>query len=310
MKQKFPGLETERIMGTASMHTYRFVFAAALMLSAQALVGPAWAGQGDELKKILAKCDLVPDKACEQQAWSFTDVSQDGKLSKAEITRFLRLAAVLQAGGNEEEGHKAEALAFFVGPFGAQSVLDNFDYDGDGFIAKAELFHEMDAVRISAFAAGIMSSGKDALALGGALAGKTGMNPLAGSGLKIRKSKGPMVLPKRSQAASPQPDRAVQPPKQVVISGLKHCWSPPKGPMPADDNVAYLRVLFYPDGRVRGAAEFLNAKGEHQSEEDAGTFAKSVQSALYSCAPYALRSEVYGAWQILDLKVQATDVKK
>lgn len=265
---------------------------------------PATAGTSAELEKILAKCDLTPDQTCEQQAWDFADLSKDGKLSKAEITRFFRLASALQSVDLAEGSNAAEVMTFFLGPFGAQSVLDNFDYDGDGFLTRSELFQEGGALEFRDFAARIVNSGKDALALGGALAGSSGMNPLAGGRMTPGQAPRPKIKPRASA-----PPRPKLPPNQIVMSQFKRCWSPPDE-APAADAAVKLRIEFYPDGGVRGEPQVLGADGQALSADAVGPFAHSLRNALYACAPYRLPNDTYGMWHVMDLEINAAELKK
>ena len=98
--------------------------------------------------------------ACADAVWSFVDVTGDGSLTAAELSRFLRVAgewAVVEqtglnaaAGGlglgaevDEQMGRTgAAAFAFLTGPFTARLILDN--YDGNGMLDRGEVFADTD----------------------------------------------------------------------------------------------------------------------------------------------------------------------
>jgi len=283
------------------------------------IASQSMATTSDDLREILTKCDLQPDQACEQLAWNFADVSEDQKLSKAEITRFLRLASMSQATGMADAERSAEVVTFFLGPWGAQSVLDNFDFDGDGFLTKAELFRDVGASDIKQFTATIISSSKDALALGGAMAmGQMGqMNSL---GTKGRQQK-PIATRRPQTATVPRATikqgkstatRATtpiatndSPAFRVVADQAKLCWIPPLGMRDTDDLEVSIKVTLNLDGSVRGEPAILNPQRITEGGEPVRQFAASTQRAIVDCAPYNLPAEHYKKWQTVLLTFDA-----
>lgn len=130
--------------------------AVAVWLPATARADPA-----DNLAPIFQKCGQVEDKTCAAALWSFADVTGDGRLTLAELTRFFRIAAQVMArpeqpqagaqtpsgpGGAMADDNVAYAVgsAFLTGPIAANLVIANFDYDDDGVISKSELFLDLD----------------------------------------------------------------------------------------------------------------------------------------------------------------------
>ena len=141
-----------------------FLAAALLGLVAAASAAPARADPARSLGAILDQCAEVRNKGCAEKLWRFADVTGDGRLTLAELTRFFRTAAEAltspAAGppGTQSPGTPgtpglalddnatayAVGSAFITGPIAAQLVIANFDYDDDGVISKAELFLDLD----------------------------------------------------------------------------------------------------------------------------------------------------------------------
>ncbi len=143
-----------------------FLAAALLGLVAAASAAPARADPARSLGAILDQCAEVRNKGCAEKLWRFADVTGDGRLTLAELTRFFRTAAEAltspaagppgtQSPGTQSPGTPGLALddnatayavgsAFITGPIAAQLVIANFDYDDDGVISKAELFLDLD----------------------------------------------------------------------------------------------------------------------------------------------------------------------
>ncbi len=130
-----------------------------------AFIHPAAADPIDDLRTVLDGCEASGDAACAAALWSFTDVTGDDRLTVAELTRLLRLMAewavieqardaALAAGldpaaapAQDSDRMGAVAAAFLGGPLAANLVVANFDYDGDGALARGEVFADMDEER-------------------------------------------------------------------------------------------------------------------------------------------------------------------
>ena len=134
------------------------VLSAAVLLGlvAAASAAPARADPARSLGAILDQCAEVRNKGCAEKLWRFADVTGDGRLTLAELTRFFRTAAESLTspapgppgtpGLQLDDNATAYAVgsAFITGPIAAQLVIANFDYDDDGVISKAELFLDLD----------------------------------------------------------------------------------------------------------------------------------------------------------------------
>lgn len=121
-----------------------------------AFVHPAAADPIDDLRTVLDGCEASGDAACAAALWSFTDVTGDDRLTAAELTRLLRLMAewaVIEqardaaAPAQDSDRMGAVAAAFLGAPLAANLVVANFDYDGDGALARGEVFADMDEER-------------------------------------------------------------------------------------------------------------------------------------------------------------------
>ncbi len=123
----------------------------------------AVAGSVEDFAAAFDICRTEDSGACGQAVWSFVDITGDGRLTPAELSRFLRVASewavVEQIGSSDAVGNLgfgdaamdenmgragAVAMAFLSGPFTAKLVLDNFDYDGNGMLERGEVFADTD----------------------------------------------------------------------------------------------------------------------------------------------------------------------
>ncbi len=138
-----------------------FVGCAALA-AALGFAAPAAADPVDDLRAVLDGCEASEDAACAAALWSFTDVTGDGRLTIAELTRLMRVMAewavieqarddALAAGldpaaapAQDSDRVGAVAAAFLGGPVAAHLIVANFDYDGDGALERREVFVDID----------------------------------------------------------------------------------------------------------------------------------------------------------------------
>lgn len=140
------------------MLRYALIGLAALALL-QAPPSTAHADPVSDVGKIITECDREQIEAkCAAQFWNFADLSGDGKLTIAEITRFFRLVVEHQAIKSAAAAPpapasplapppdplEAVAVTFLVGPMAARLVIDNFDYNGSRTIEREEIFADID----------------------------------------------------------------------------------------------------------------------------------------------------------------------
>ncbi|MBB3192409.1 hypothetical protein [Halomonas cerina] len=82
---------------------------------------------------------------CIEKLWSYIDVSGNGVLSQAELSRLIRILAYI--GTVKGSGYISNddlfgkvGLASMIAPFVAKSIIDGSDYNDDGQLALDELF--------------------------------------------------------------------------------------------------------------------------------------------------------------------------
>ncbi len=114
------------------------------------------------LQPLLEICkDQGPRVACINGFWNVADVSGDGELSVAEITRILRIIAGEVAHQSYVEEHwkfwagqrpdgppePNEGVVVVgvatVGPVMSHSLIANFDYDDNGRLSRAEVLNDI-----------------------------------------------------------------------------------------------------------------------------------------------------------------------
>ena len=102
--------------------------------------------------------------ACINGFWKIADVSGDGQLSVAEITRILRIVSgkfahedyskeyqkfqiALTKGGPKIPPESEEAIVVLgiatTGPILSHAIVANFDYNDNGLLSKSEVLHDI-----------------------------------------------------------------------------------------------------------------------------------------------------------------------
>ena len=152
---------------------------------------------------LRSQCSSGQPRRCVDQLISLLDVSRDRRLSAAEISRGLRalgaFVAYETAAAQQRSAAGAAAsmaqdavpvdslytgvLAVGVAaPFVTGSLLDSYDYDGDGFLSSAELLQDRDDLDLEAMTVALAARlGEDGVR--GAFSGLLGLLGQAGGGL-------------------------------------------------------------------------------------------------------------------------------
>ncbi|MDD9879140.1 MAG: hypothetical protein OXR84_17045 [Magnetovibrio sp.] len=179
--------------------------AIALCLAAALGAGPVAAADAaplvDQLTWTVKDClERKDPPACERKLFAFADATKDGKLSKAEISRALRwLAAAGQEFVKKEMADRPlppdavthlaalQVYAALVGPYLADGIIYNFDYDGDGLVAKSEIYLDTKEGELDKAIMAMVETGQD-LAKGAmsmaAKGGIPGLGAKPGAGAK------------------------------------------------------------------------------------------------------------------------------
>ena len=131
--------------------------------SADNLAGPELHARlfNAHLKNLTELCDGKQRTAeCTNGFWKIADVTGDGLLSIAEITRCLRIVAghlayrdyvskfenykptALATPPKNEEGSWVTGAAA-IGPFVARYMIANYDYNDDGQLSRREVLHDI-----------------------------------------------------------------------------------------------------------------------------------------------------------------------
>jgi len=95
---------------------------------------------------ISIKCDKDIDN-CVNYLFSLVDISKDNKLSKAEISRIIRIMSyiVVVSGkgvAKNEDITSILAIVSILSPSIAGAIIDGSDYDNDGQLSMAEMFYD------------------------------------------------------------------------------------------------------------------------------------------------------------------------
>jgi hypothetical protein len=290
-------------------------FLSLVLLAGPLLTSAARSEPGQELQEILTRCDQAPDSICEQQLWSFTDISGDNLLGKAEIARFFRLVTALKAPDIQQQKNASEVLAFVGAPWIAQSVLDNFDYDGSGFLTRGELLHETDPAGLKAFAARILQTGEDAFMLGSAMTGSSMGGQMARPQRRSPTSNpvkpAPRIVPRtvtKSVVPSPKPDIS-DPLTKAELNSISQkidsCWQFPAMSMDGEDMRVRLKLDLKPDGSVQGPVSVVDTGDRASRDKFFKVAADAARRAVTNCAPYtSLPAAKYKHWQKLEITLR------
>ena len=264
-----------------------------------------------ELQALLDKCELVDDAECKELIWGFTEIHQDNFLSKAEISRFFRMLARLRKFSIPGQDDAAEVLAFFGGPFAAEIIVANFDYDGDGKLTKEELFFDSSPSDFRSFASSIIETGQSAFILGSVLASRPPRDlRQSGTVRSDREAQTPRSQqPLHSQKISPNQEEPTRHLAKSDIEALRQRISSCiKGPLFSRDGEPYdyiLRLHLNPDGSLSAPAEILNEKKLSQKDNYYAAGAKAIRTAVEDCQPFdMLPPDKHDLWRMILLPVR------
>ena len=109
---------------------------------------------GSDVQKLKDLTHVLDDECSRdlecgfEKVWEHLDISQDGNLSLAELSKFQRdlvkLAYIEEAGSNVEVADAAaiNLTAILLLPITSSSILNSFDYNNDGTLQKEEVVGE------------------------------------------------------------------------------------------------------------------------------------------------------------------------
>ena len=116
------------------------------------LQGPLALLHGEPVR-VLLDAGAVPSACatsaplCLQTLFDVADTHRDGKLTRAELSRILRVGAYLAAGSEENvepaDAFGAAASMIPLGPIAASAILASYDYDGDERLSLTELTNDI-----------------------------------------------------------------------------------------------------------------------------------------------------------------------
>ncbi|HJM52105.1 MAG TPA: EF-hand domain-containing protein [Alphaproteobacteria bacterium] len=249
------------------------------------------ADPGAEFERISAACQA--DKAgCEGALWTFVDINADGRLTVAEITRFFRFAIGGQHRPPAESSAADRLLASVIGgPLGARVFIKNFDYDGDGQVARKEFYRDageagMEPLLVRLRQAFEQTAGQ-AAALAGAVAGGAMKGPPA-----------PHPAPAPAPAARDQSE----PPYLAFLRLAGQCWQPISSAGQANTPLIIYRVKLKTNGFL---ARDPRRRSSHSRKEQASHLYKVIRSrglaAIADCQPYELPLADYDGWKEMDV---------
>ena len=129
----------------------------------------------DRLSEIIVTCTKVGKDPvqCEKDYWTFVDVTGDGQLTVAEITRAGRIftehlrqnppptTAGQKVGKTNEDNL---LFAMLIGPLAAQLIIANFDYDGDLKVSRKEIYTDLPEGKFESVIDRLALSGNKAIA--------------------------------------------------------------------------------------------------------------------------------------------------
>jgi len=141
------------------------------------------AGFENLTQAIANECDM--DFACAfDKVWQYLDVSKDGNLSLAEISKFQRgLINLAYVESSEEikieELTAANFASILLLPIASRAIINSYDYNNDEVLQKHEIFGDTEFSKLVGIDAGSLASGVDFGRLGNRLNEQIEKFPLA-----------------------------------------------------------------------------------------------------------------------------------
>jgi TPR repeat protein len=120
----------------------------------------------ENLKQVIeTECNM--DFACAfDKIWQYLDVSKDGNLSLAEISRFQRALVNLAYVENSEEIKieelsAANFISIMLLPIASKAIINSFDYNNDEVLQKHEIFGDTEFAKLVGIDAEALANGFD-----------------------------------------------------------------------------------------------------------------------------------------------------
>ena len=266
-----------------------------------------------KLKKLFVHCKKPKtEAACEDGLWRFADATGDNVLTRAEISRFLRLTSVAEGWIQNDGGAGNDFIVWTIlGPIAANLILANFDFDGDDRLSRREMYMNFGEGEARQALGEIMESGKTLLAaammqaLESPLKGVLSPSPPKGA---LAPQPAPEAKPKaRAKPASPLTRRE----RAALTRQIAQCWRTPHG-FTNDDMKGFavaLRLTIARDGVVESAT--IPDPASKSSSDAYRAFATSARDAALNaaCQPVKLPVAKYSAWRRLTIQFKPNIVR-
>jgi hypothetical protein len=290
------------------------------------------------LKKILTACETSGhDAACEKQLWEYADVTKDGVITSAEISRFLRLTSTaenwLQSASDPGQDF---ILWTLVGPIAGNLILANFDFDGDGKISQRELYLNLGEGQAQHVLGDIAAAGKTLISMAMMTAATTNLPGILGStGMTMGQASPKKPQTKESTADKPKLKMSVQQPsatltpapapkmartnhpkpsnrtktfsandRKSLVTQIARCWRLPQGLTldEVQDFSAPLQLSIRRNGKP-SAVTFSGDEDRLKQDVSYRAFTDSALKAALDplCHPFGLPRENYTAWRRLTI---------
>jgi|TARA_B100000315_G_scaffold189637_2_gene179541 hypothetical protein len=264
------------------------------------LIGPGTptraASPGAELKSIVADC-RAEKASCEEALWKFIDVSADDRLTVAEISRFFRFLIGDQDRPPEQSSANDGLLASVIGgPLGARVFIKNFDYDGDGRVAREEFYQDADGAGMRPLLVRLRQAFEQIAGQATALAGTVmpGAKKPAGAAAPA-----PPPAPVAAPTAAEDPSN---PHGAAFLRLAGQCWQAISSAGETQMPVITFRVDLKTNGFLaRNPWRRSRHSREVQASHLYGITKKRGLAAIADCQPYELPLEDYERWKEFDV---------